>query len=132
MIYSRSEGERALAEATALKGAPLTQAERAQLGGFAVPAGAAPKLEAMPDPTSSTGFRWARVEQGGEAPPPEGGVPKLSDVSTFRGQYNQLSQPFLGSKSAIGKIRASVDNPSPAGDLSLISIICGSSTHKVP
>lgn len=44
----------------------------------------------------------------------------LSEESTFRGQYIMASRDFTSTREAFSRIAASADNPTPAGDLSLI------------
>lgn len=53
---------------------------------------------------------------GGE----KGEAPKLSDVAGARKEFTKLSGDFLQLRDAIGKVRLAAENPSAAGDLSLI------------
>lgn len=50
----------------------------------------------------------------------QGEKPKLSDVGGMRKEFTSLSGDFITMRDAMGKIAASAENPSPAGDLSLI------------
>ena len=45
---------------------------------------------------------------------------KLSDIGTFRNQFTGLSGDFMKIRDAYGKLRSAAENPSPAGDLSMI------------
>ena len=45
---------------------------------------------------------------------------KLSDIGTFRNQYAGLCERFIKIRDAYGRVRGAAENPSPAGDLSLI------------
>lgn len=49
-----------------------------------------------------------------------GEKPKLSDVGGIRKEFTKLSGDFRTMRNAIGKIKASASDPSPAGDLALI------------
>ncbi|MCP3703384.1 MAG: hypothetical protein GY954_10710 [Alteromonas sp.] len=50
----------------------------------------------------------------------KGDEPKLSDVSGMRKEFTKLSSDFIKLRDAIAKVESARDNPSPAGDLSLI------------
>lgn len=52
---------------------------------------------------------------------PEGDVEKKANIaSSMRGQFNNLSKSFTTARDAFGRVIASVQNPSPMGDLALI------------
>jgi hypothetical protein len=78
-------------------------------------------LVVVADPTSPTGQRFVPKSQAAGLPAPgaEGGA-KLSDVSTFRGQYIRESGGFAEVKRAYNSIQTALKSPSPAGDLSVI------------
>lgn len=50
----------------------------------------------------------------------KGEAPNLSDVGGVRKEFTKLSGDFIKLRDAIGKVRLAADNPSAAGDLSLI------------
>lgn len=50
----------------------------------------------------------------------KGKAPKLSDVGGIRKEFSKLSADFIITRDAIGKVMQAANNPSAAGDLSLI------------